>query len=65
MYGKILRDLRVERNLSQQQLADILGTTQKTISKYELEDLDLSTDMVVSICKYFGVTAGSLLGLED
>ncbi len=64
MYGKILRDLRVERNLSQQ-LADILGTTQKTISKYELEDLDLSTDMVVSICKYFGVTAGYLLGLED
>lgn len=65
MYGKILRELRLERELSQQQLADILGTTQKTISKYELEYLDLSTEMIITICKYFGVTADYLLGLEE
>ncbi len=65
MYGKILRELRLERELSQQQLAEILGTTQKTISKYELGYLDLSTEMIITICKYFGVTADYLLGLEE
>lgn len=65
MYGQRIRELRVERGLSQSQLAVHLNTSQKNISKYELELLDLSTDMIIKLCAYFGVTAGFLLGIED
>lgn len=63
MYGKILKELRLERNLTQTQLAEHLGTTQKNISKYELEVYDLSTDMIQRICKFFNVSADYLLGI--
>lgn len=64
MYGVILKILRIEKGLTQKQLAEILNTTQRTISKYESEKLDLSTDMIAKICKYFDITADYLLGIE-
>ncbi len=65
MYGSRIRELRIEKGLSQQQLAEELGTTQKNISKYELESLDLSTAFLVKICKYFSVTSDYLLGIDN
>lgn len=65
MYGKRIRALRIEKKLSQGQLAKALGTSQKNISKYELEILDLSTVMIIRICKFFNVSADYLLGLTD
>ncbi len=65
MYGKRLRELRLEKGLSQEALAQNLQTTQKNISKYELEFLDLNTDMIIKICKFFAISADYLLGLED
>ena len=65
MYGKILRELRLEKNLSQQQLAEKLNTKQGNISKYELELLDLNTDMIIRICKFFDISADYLLGLDE
>ena len=65
MYGKILRELRTEKKLTQQQFADIFNISQKSVSKYETEQLDLSTDLIIKICRYFKVSADYLLGLED
>ncbi|MDE5897586.1 MAG: helix-turn-helix domain-containing protein [Clostridia bacterium] len=65
MYGNRIKELRIEKGLSQQQLADRLGTTQKSISKYELEKLDLSTEFIIRLCDYFSVTADFLLGIEN
>ena len=65
MYGKIIRELRKERNLSQKQLAEKLNTAQNTVSKYETETLDLSTDMLIKICDFFDVPADYILGRID
>lgn len=65
MYGKILKEIRLEHGLTQAEFAKIIGTTQKNISKYELEFLDLSTETIIAICKNFNVSADYLLGLED
>lgn len=65
MYGKILRELRTEKNLSQKQLADLLNTKTQTISKYELEQLDLNTDLIIKLCEIFEVSSDYLLGLKD
>ncbi len=60
MYGRILRELRTEKNLSQKQLAELLNTKTQTISKYELEQLDLSTDLIIKICEIFEVSSDYL-----
>ena len=65
MYGQRIRELRLEHGLTQHELAQILHTTQKSISKYETEYLDLNTDIIISFCKYFNVSADYLLGLTD
>lgn len=65
MYGQRIRELRIEKGLTQTQLAEILNTTQKSISKYETEFLDLNTNVIISLCKFFNVSADYLLGLTD
>ena len=65
MYGKRIRELRLEKGMSQEQLAKILNTTQKTVSKYELEALDLGTQQIIALCKFFEISADYLLGLIE
>ncbi|MDE6302580.1 MAG: helix-turn-helix domain-containing protein [Clostridia bacterium] len=65
MFGQRIKELRLEKNLTQKQLAAVLNTTQRTISKYESESLDLNTDMIIRICKYFQVSADFILGLDN
>ncbi len=65
MYGQRIKELRIENGLTQKQLAEALESTQKNISKYELELLDLSTDLLIRICKFFSVSADYLLGLDE
>ena len=65
MYGERIRELRLEHGLTQNELAKAMNTTQKSISKYETEFLDLNTDMIIALCKYFKVSADYLLGLTD
>ena len=65
MYGERLRELSCEKALTQKQLAEKLNISQKSLSKYERESLDLSTELIVRICRYFQVSADYLLGLDD
>ena len=59
-----MKELRLEKGLTQAQLAECLGTTQKCLSFYELEKVDLSTEMIIRICKFFNVSADYLLGIS-
>lgn len=60
-----LRDLRKEKNLSQEELAFCLGTNQQRISKVEKEDSSFGIDLLLRYADYFGVTTDYLLGLSD
>ena len=65
MYGERLRELRAEQGLTQQQLGELLGVSQFSVSKYEREALDLNTDTLIRLCGIFGVSADYLLGLDE
>lgn len=65
MYGERLRELRESKKLTQKQLAEKLGLNQQDISRYETEQIDLGTDLIIAICKFFDVSADYLLGLKD
>ena len=65
MFGKIIKELRVERKMSQDELAQKLNITQSTVAKYEREDRDLNTELIIKICRLFNISADYLLGLEN
>ncbi len=62
-YNEILRGLREDRDLSQKQIAIILNTTQNTYSRYELGLRPLPIEHLITLCKYYGVSADYVLGL--
>ena len=65
MYGERLRELRRGEGLTQKQLAEKLNISQKSLSKSECESLDLNTELIIKICRFFQVSADYLLGLDD
>ena len=58
-----LRDLRRERNLSQEKLAGIIGVDKSTISRIENGDT-FKSDVALSLADYFGVSMDYLFGLS-
>lgn len=57
--------LREEKNILQEDLAKILGVTQKTISNYENETRDIPTESLKILSEYFNVSIDYLLGKSD
>ena len=64
-YTKRLRDLREDNDLTQQEIADILGTSQTMYARYERGANELPIHHLITLCKYYGVSADFMLGLDD
>ncbi len=60
-----LKEIRQEKGLTQTKLAQMLSTTQSTVGKYEREEIQLTVDVIIKICKMFEISSDYLLGLED
>ncbi len=63
--GERIKELRQETNLTQTELANKIGISQAGIAKWETGDRDPSTDCVILLAKFFGVTTDFLLGVDD
>lgn len=64
MYSRI-RALREDRDLSQKELANILGMSQTGYSKYETGENDIPTGILIAMAKYYQTSIDYLLGLTD
>ena len=64
-YAQKLRDLRTDRDLSQIQVAVILGTTKNQVGKYERGEQELPIRHLITLCNYYGVSADYVLGLPE
>ena len=56
-----LKELRVEKNLLQKDVADMLNISQKTYSNYELESTQAPIEIYFKLSKFYGVTLDYLL----
>lgn len=65
IFGETLKELRTDRGLSQQQLADELKISQSAIAKWELSKTEPVASMIVKLAKYFDVDSDFLLCLRD
>lgn len=60
-----IRELRRRHNMSQEALGTIINTTQQAVSKMEKDTCAISTDLLISMARYFNVTTDYILGLSD
>lgn len=56
---------RMEKNLSQVQLAEMTGVTRQTIGMIEAGDFNPSLKLCISICKALGKTLNDLFWEEE
>ncbi|MBQ2959876.1 MAG: helix-turn-helix transcriptional regulator [Oscillospiraceae bacterium] len=61
MYQR-LRDLREDRDLTQKQLAEMLGMSQTGYSKYETGENDIPTAILIKLADYYDTTTDYILG---
>ncbi len=59
--GKNLYDLRKNKNLSQEEVAEKLNVTRQTISKWETNESKPDFDKILPICELFNITTEELL----
>jgi len=64
MYKQI-KKLREDKNLTQQQMADILHCSQRVYSNYERGERDLPTELLIALAKFHNTTTDDILGLKD
>ena len=63
-YVDIIRELREDRDLTQKEVVQYLGTTQQVYSRYENGENELPVRHLIALCRYYHVSADYLLGLE-
>ena len=63
-YWEILRELREDRDLRQAEIAAVLGTTQQVYSRYENGINELPIRHLITLCRYYRVSADFVLGLK-
>ena len=64
-YQQRLRDLREDHDKTQQDIADILGTSQTMYARYERGANELPLRHLLTLAEYYGVSADYLLGRSD
>lgn len=62
---KNLKSLRKRKNVSQQQLADVLGLTQQSINKYENHKIEPDIATLINLARYFNTSVDYLIGNTD
>ena len=58
-----LRELREDRDLTQQQIADMLNCKQNTYQQYESEKRQLPLSALKALCLFYKVSADYILNL--
>lgn len=64
MYQRI-RDLREDHDLTQKQIAQILGMSQTGYSKYETGENDIPTLVLIKLADFYQTSTDYLLGRTD
>ncbi len=60
-----IRELRKARKLSQEELADAVGTTRQTITSIEVGKYTASLTLAYKIARFFGLTIEEVFDFSD
>ena len=65
MIGERLAEVRKDHGDTQQTLADKMSVTKYTVSSWEQEKSEPNHEILVRICRLYGVSSDYLLGLSN
>ena len=60
-----IRELRIEKSLTQAQLAQLLGVNQTAVGKYEREELEPNIETLIKLSHIFEVSVDYIIGNTD
>ena len=63
--AKTLKPLRRAKNVTQKEMASMLGCTEQHYQKIEYGKVNIPSTTLIFLADYFGVTTDYLLGRED
>lgn len=63
--GNYLKELRTKNHLSQEKLAEKLGISRQSVSKWEQGYASPDTDNVLKLSKLYGVSVDSILNCTE
>ncbi len=62
-WNEIIRELREDHDLKQSDVAKVLQTTQQVYSRYEKGINEIPVRHVITLCRFYNISADYLLGL--
>lgn len=65
MFFKRIYDLRVDNDLTQQQIADYLMCNRQVYARYERGIREIPVSMLIKLAQFYGVSTDYILGLKD
>lgn len=65
MFGDRLYALRMARGMSQSELAKVLGKSKQSVSNWESNTVMPAVDVLIKICKVFGVSCDYILDQKE
>lgn len=65
VYKDIIREIREDHNLTQEDVAKVLGIKQQAYSRYETGENEIPIRYLLVLCDYYQVSADYLLGRTD
>lgn len=60
-----LRDLRLQRGMTQTQVGDLIGVSCVTVGRYEAGEREPSNAKISALADYFGVSIDYLIGRDE
>ncbi len=64
-YVQRIRELREDHDLTQREVAAVLGTTQQVYSRYESGENEMPIRHLITLTGFYRVSADYMLGLSD
>lgn len=65
MLYKRIRELREDKDISQQKMGEILSCSQRVYSNYERGDLDIPTEILIKLADFHNVSIDYILNRTD
>lgn len=60
-----IKELRLDRKVTQAQVGEILGVNQRTYSQYELGTRSISVEALIALADYYNVSIDYIVGRTD
>lgn len=64
-YAQKIRNLREDKDLTQAQIAQLLGTTKNQIGKYERGEQELPIRHLIKLASFYNVSTDYILGMPE